>query len=135
MFSNARDKAHFPLARISHQASTATAHWHTLPGFPSVGLLSVVSTTPARPSVGKASHTAPLSRLATNPGEKCGLARLLCSVSTPHRSPTHHSFLRREVNLVDHSTLSQVENVHHNRRDVLRQYVITWILSRLKIQL
>jgi hypothetical protein len=64
-----------PLAHISHQASAATAPWHALSGFRSVGLLNVVSATPARPSVAKANHSAPLNRLATNPGEKCGLGR------------------------------------------------------------
>jgi hypothetical protein len=60
-------------ARISHQASAATAPWHALSGFRSLVLLNVVSATPARPSVAKPSHRAPLNRLATNPGEKCGL--------------------------------------------------------------
>jgi hypothetical protein len=32
---------------------------------------------PARSSVAKASHTAPLSRFATNGGEKCGLVSVL----------------------------------------------------------
>jgi DNA-3-methyladenine glycosylase len=57
----------------SHQAPAATAPWHGLSGFPSVGLLDVVSATPARPSVAKPSHRAPLNRLATNPGENCRL--------------------------------------------------------------
>ena len=92
----------FSLAPIAHQASTATAQWHALSGFHSVGLLNLVSTTlaPLRfaflaapkvqshhpggpfaarrssPSVAKARDAAPLNRLATNPGEKCGLAFL-----------------------------------------------------------
>jgi hypothetical protein len=61
------------VACISHQASAATAPWHALSGFRSVGLLNVVSATPARPSVAKSSHPAPSKRLATNPGEKCRL--------------------------------------------------------------
>jgi len=39
----------------------------TLSGSRSVGLLNEVSVTPARPSVAKASHTAPSNRLATVP--------------------------------------------------------------------
>ncbi len=53
------------LARISHPFTTATVH--------SVGLLNVVSTTPARPSVATASHHITLSGFATRPGEKSGL--------------------------------------------------------------
>jgi len=64
------------LARISHHPSTATAPWHALAGFRSVGVLDIVSTMPARSSVAKATHAAPLHRLATNSGEKCGLASL-----------------------------------------------------------
>ena len=66
-----------PLARISHHPSTTAPQWHALTGFPSVGALNVVSATPARPSVAKASHHAPLERLATNGGEICGLGLLL----------------------------------------------------------
>jgi hypothetical protein len=51
------------------------APWHALTGFRAVGLLNVMTATPARPSVAKASHSAPLNRLATNPGEKCGLRK------------------------------------------------------------
>jgi len=61
------------LARISHHPSTATAQWHVLLDFRSVGLLNIVLTMPARPSVAKVKHAAPLNRLATNSGEKCGL--------------------------------------------------------------
>ena len=59
----------------------APAQCRALSGFRPVGLLNVVSATPARPSVAKASRTAPLNRLATNPGEKCGLA--LCLFQRP----------------------------------------------------
>ncbi len=41
--------------------------------FSSVGLLDVVSTTPAQPSVGKVTIQATLSRLAMNKCEICGL--------------------------------------------------------------
>ena len=58
------------LACISHQPPTAAAQWHALAGVRSVGMLDVVSTTPARPSVANASHAAPLNRLATEAGEK-----------------------------------------------------------------
>jgi len=61
------------LARISHHPSTATAQWHALTGFRSVGVLDIESAMPARSSVAKATHAAPLNRLATNRGEKCGL--------------------------------------------------------------
>ena len=89
-------EAPLPIAWISHHPSTAAPQWHALTGFPSVGALNVVSATPARPSVAtnppgadwnsfagpqgggqdarnKASHHAPLERLATNSGEKSGL--------------------------------------------------------------
>ena len=62
------------LARISHHPPTATAQWHVLAGFRSVGVLDIVSTMPARSSIAKATHAAPLHHLATNGGEKCGLA-------------------------------------------------------------
>ncbi len=64
-----------PLARVSHRPSTAAAQSHALTGVRSVGMLDVASATPARPSVANASHTAPLKHLATNAGEKSGLAR------------------------------------------------------------
>ncbi len=60
-------------ARISHPFTTATAQCGALTGVHSVGLLNVVSTTPARPLVANASHHATLSGLATRPGEKFGL--------------------------------------------------------------
>ena len=58
---------------ISHWLTTATAQCGALTGVHSVGLLDVVSTTPARPSVANASHHTTLSGLATRPCEKCGL--------------------------------------------------------------
>ncbi len=64
----------FLLARISHHPSTATFQWRVLAGFRSVGVLDIVSAMPARSSVAKATHAAPLIRLATNGGEKSGLA-------------------------------------------------------------
>ncbi len=63
-------------ARISHHPSTATAPWHALAGFRSVGVLDIVPAMPARSSVAKATQAAPLHRLATNGGEKCGLELL-----------------------------------------------------------
>ncbi len=62
------------LARIFHTSSTAVAQSHLSADFSSVGLLDVVSTTPAQPSVGKVTIQATLSRLATNTCEICGLA-------------------------------------------------------------
>ncbi len=59
-------------ARISHRITTATAQFGALTGVHSVGLLDVVSTTPARPSVANASHHTTLSSLATQLCEKCG---------------------------------------------------------------
>ena len=61
------------LARIPHHPSTATFQWRVLAGFRSVGVLDIVLAMPARSSVAKATHAAPLIRLATNGGEKCGL--------------------------------------------------------------
>ncbi|MEK6778088.1 MAG: hypothetical protein AABY80_00335, partial [Candidatus Deferrimicrobiota bacterium] len=62
------------LARISHQLPTAAADTGMSTALHSFVLLDVVSTTPAVPE-----HRAPciharLRRLATEPGEKCGLA-------------------------------------------------------------
>jgi hypothetical protein len=62
------------LARISHQASAAAADTGMSTALRSVGLLDVVSTTPAGPSVATPCIHTRLHRLATNPGEKCGLA-------------------------------------------------------------
>jgi len=69
-----RSTARQCLARLSHHPSTATAQRHALTDFRSVGVLDIVSTMPVRSSVTKASHAAPLNRLATNGGEKGGLA-------------------------------------------------------------
>jgi hypothetical protein len=70
------------LTCISHQLSTAAAD----PGMPtalrSVGLLDILSSMPAGPSeisiftLG-AKHHAHLHRLATKPGEKCGLISIV----------------------------------------------------------
>ncbi len=62
------------LARICHQPSAAAPQSHDLTGFPSVGVLDVLSSTPARSSVGKARNLTRLRRLATNAGDKSGLA-------------------------------------------------------------
>jgi len=61
------------LSRISHHPSTTTAHWHALLGVRSVGVLDRLSSMPARSLVTNAKQGAPLNRLATNGGEKCGL--------------------------------------------------------------
>ncbi len=68
------DVSRCPLARISHRPSTAAAQWHALTGVRLVGMLDIVSATPARPSVTTASQGVPLNHLATNAGEKSGLA-------------------------------------------------------------
>ena len=61
------------LARISHHPPAATAQWYTLAGFRSVGVLNVLSSTPARSSVAKTSQDTPFNRLATYACENCGL--------------------------------------------------------------
>jgi hypothetical protein len=48
-----------------------------LAGIRSVGVLNIVLAMPAQPPVAKASHAAPLIRLATRCGEICRLA-LIC---------------------------------------------------------
>ncbi len=58
---------------MSHRITTAIAQCGALTGVHSVGLLDVVSTTPARPSVANASHHTSLSSLATRPCEKAGV--------------------------------------------------------------
>ncbi len=63
-----------PLARIFHTSSAAVAQSRLSADFSSVGLLDVVSTTPAQPSVGKVTIQATLSHLATNKYEICELA-------------------------------------------------------------
>lgn len=55
---------------VTSPHSTAAPQWHALSGFHSVGLLDIKSIMPARPSVPKAAHHAPLKCLATNGGEK-----------------------------------------------------------------
>ena len=62
-----------PLTRISHQLSAAAADKAVSTALRSVTVLDVLSSTPAR-----ANRRAPcihslLPRLATTPGEKCGL--------------------------------------------------------------
>ncbi len=64
------------LARIFHAPSTAAAQSRLSADFSSVGLLDVVLTTPAQPSVGKVTIQASLDRLATNQCEICGLGDL-----------------------------------------------------------
>ena len=62
------------VARVSHHPSTATTQPHTLSGVRSVRVLDIVSTMPARSSITSTNQGTHLSRLATNDGEKCGLA-------------------------------------------------------------
>jgi hypothetical protein len=65
------------LARISHRLSTAAADPGMSTALRSLGLLDVLSSTPAGPSVArrlaKRRIHARLRRLATKPCEKCGL--------------------------------------------------------------
>jgi hypothetical protein len=61
------------LTRISHQLSTAAADPGMSTALRSVGLLDVLSSTPAEPSRRAPCSHARLRRLATKPGEKCGL--------------------------------------------------------------
>ena len=68
------------LARISHQISTAAADPGMSTSLRSVGLLDILSSMPAGPCVALAGKLpdapcihARLRRLATKPGEKCGL--------------------------------------------------------------
>jgi hypothetical protein len=61
------------LARISHQFSTAAADTGMSTALRSVGLLDVLSSTPAGPSRRAPCIHARLHRLATRPGEKSGL--------------------------------------------------------------
>ena len=61
------------LARISHQLSTAAADPGMSTALRSVGLLDVLSSTPAELSGRAPCIHARLRRLATKPDEKCGL--------------------------------------------------------------
>jgi ankyrin repeat protein len=62
------------LARISHQVSAASVEPGIYTAFRSVGLLDVLSSRPAESFRRAPCIHARLRRLATNPGEKCGLA-------------------------------------------------------------
>jgi hypothetical protein len=61
------------LARISHQISAAAADPGISTALRSVGFLDVLSSTPAESSRRTPCIHARLRRLATKPGEKCGL--------------------------------------------------------------
>ncbi len=61
------------LTRISHQLSTSAADPGMSTALCSVGLLDVLSSTPASPSSRAPCIHARLRRLATKSGEKCGL--------------------------------------------------------------
>ncbi len=63
----------------------------------SVGLLNVVSATPARPSVANASHHTTLSGLATRPGEKSGLVKASMPISASAFRARVNSLLRRSM--------------------------------------
>ena len=65
------------LARISHQVSTAAADPGMSTALRAAGLLDVLSSTPAEPSGRAPCIHARLRRLATKPGEKCGLRTLV----------------------------------------------------------
>jgi len=67
------DSEAFELARISHQVSTAAADPGMSTALRLVGLLDVPSSTPAESSPRAPCSHARLHRLATKPGEKCGL--------------------------------------------------------------
>ena len=76
------------LIRISHQVSTAAADPGMSTALRSVGFLDVLSSTPA-----ESSHRAPciharLRRLATKPGEKCGLTTAAPCIE---KKPSEHS--------------------------------------------
>jgi hypothetical protein len=61
------------LARISHQVATATAHLRTLAREIGIRLLDVPPGTPPGPNADFSRQSADLHRLATQPGEICGL--------------------------------------------------------------
>ena len=73
MAENAPTNEEVGLARISHQVSTAAADPGMSTALRSVGLLDVLSSTPAGSSRRAPCIHARLRRLATEPGEKCGL--------------------------------------------------------------
>ncbi len=85
-------------ARISHQPSIATAQLHVLTGVRSVRVLDMVLTMPARSSITNTSQDIRLSRLATNAGEKCGLARYR-SGKRPDLYPPCSGFFQRAAYL------------------------------------
>jgi hypothetical protein len=68
------------LVRIFRQVSTAAADPGTSTALRSVGLLDVLSSTPAEPSLRAPCSHDRLRRLATKPGEKCGLLRKTISI-------------------------------------------------------
>jgi hypothetical protein len=74
-----------PLARISHQLSTAAADPGMSTALRSVGRLDVLSSTPAAPSGRAPCIHAHLHRLATKSGEKSGSA------------PSRRAFFRKIV--------------------------------------
>jgi hypothetical protein len=64
-----------PLTRTSHQSPAAAADAPHPAMFSPLGVLDVPSSTPPRPSGRKPHWARHLGTLATNTGEKCGLAR------------------------------------------------------------
>jgi hypothetical protein len=80
-FVDPRVTGRSPLARISHQLATAAADTGMSAALRSVGRLDVLSSTPAEPSGRAPSIHARLHRLATKPGEKCGLGHFASLVT------------------------------------------------------
>ncbi|MBW1684273.1 MAG: alkaline phosphatase family protein, partial [Deltaproteobacteria bacterium] len=79
------------LARISHQVATATAHLRTLTRDFGLRLLDVPRGTPPGPNPEISRQSTNLHRLATRPGEKCGLAivaALLAGAAASAGAPT-----------------------------------------------
>ena len=70
------------LASISHQLSTAAADPGMSIALRLVGFLDALSSTPAEPSGRAPCIHADLRRLATKPGEKCGLAAFVLLENT-----------------------------------------------------
>jgi len=64
----------------------------------SVGLLDVLSSTPAETSRRAPCNHARLRRLATKPGEKCGLARVLSKAAASCRDAASRSFAKAATN-------------------------------------